>query len=411
MRHISSLLIAGLALASPAFAKKKPEKPEQVDIEALCPTLPPTGYRTWRGDASAAEAGDALRLARLNANEKAISGACEGLSPFQCAAIKRNVADWQQGYWNPKTQAACASVALKADWLKLFEVEMGKFDAHLGALLDRAVERLPDKRLRLDPPKWESGCVAGRLGEALSVEVQQKLGNYRDISIVDGDAPATALRLRLAPSGTGVALTAALGMPGGVSLPLPGFDFPLELFQVSPSEVGRCRADTSLGLVDGARDGSGGRKVWVTLPSASGVWCEGQQMEPFVAVNQASRVRVFDVTQAGEAYLVWPPPGEKDLVQSAVSLGMMDLLSLPEVGDERLLAIAVPPDGSFGALEGWQSYCKVSGIFGEDRYPGGAAVGSATFAVIPALQDECPAAPNAAAIKAQMPQFPTCVTQ
>ncbi|MBN2798552.1 MAG: hypothetical protein JXX28_05335 [Deltaproteobacteria bacterium] len=414
-RDTACLLAVGLLLSGSALGKKRDQTPPSLlgpALEELCPTLPPTGYRLWRGDASGAEAGEAIRLARQDAQSKAVASACEGLSTFQCAAIKRNIRDWQQGWWDAKTGAACASVALRADWLDLLDKQTAEFDQHLRQMLDHAVTLSPDKTLRLEPPVWESGCVAGQVGEALSVEVRQRLGAYPDLRLIEGDTAASSLRFRLAPSPGGVALSASLGLPDKVGmLPLPGFDFPLDLFQVKPSEVGRCRSDSALGLQDGEIPGADGRRAWITLPSSTGVWCEGSRMEPFLAVNRPSRVRVFDVTVEGEAYLIWPPPGVPDLVQSAVSLGQMDLISLPEVGDERLLAVAVPAGGSLGALEGWESYCKVPGLLGPDRYPEGAAVGSVTFSVTPALQGACPAAPAAQAIKEQLPEFPVCASR
>jgi len=146
-----------------------------------------------------------------------------------------------------------------------------------------------------------------------------------------------------------------------------------------------------------------GRRAWIAMASDSGLFCEGDHLAPVVMVSQPSRLRVYSVAHDGDAYLIWPPPGHGDRVDGRLSLGRVDLVALPEEGDERLLAVAAPAAGNLGVTDAWEGFCRVPGEFSEALYPSGAAVGTRTFTVLPPGSGECAAGtPQGEIVKAAL---------
>jgi hypothetical protein len=405
--------LLGLALDAAAGRPKRGDDNVDVDLEEACPTTPPEGYRTWVGNASGPDKGAALKAAREDALAKAKDAACAGFGALRCAAIRRNMSDWKNGYWDPETGAACAAVALKKTWLDSLERDIEEFARNVDQLAVSVVPHLGDAPLRLEPAVWNSGCAAGEVGAALSETLRNALAYPGSVRLVpDGatDPGAAVLRLKLTPSADEVILSASVQPAGETALvPLGGFSFPLDVFDVAADETGTCRSDRALGLMDGARVGEDGRRVWIAVASDSGLFCEGDHLEPIVMVSQPSRLRVYSVAHDGDAYLIWPPPGHGDRVDGRLSLGRVDLVALPEEGDERLLAVAAPAEGSLGVTNAWEGFCRVPGEFSEAFYPSGAAVGTRTFTVLPPGSGECAAGtPQGESVKAALAAAPRC---
>jgi len=405
--------LLGLGLDASAAKPKRGEDNVGIDLEEACPTTPPEGFRTWVGNASGPDKGAALKSAREDALAKATEAACAGFGSLRCAAIRRNMSDWKNGHWDPETGAACAAVALKKTWLDSLERDIEEFARNVDQLAVSVVPHLGEAPLQLEAPVWNSGCAAGEVGAALSETLRNALAYPGSVRLVpDGatDPGAAVLQLKLTPSADKVILSASIQPPGETALvPLGGFSFPLDVFEVDADEEGTCRSDQALGLVDGARVGADGRRVWIAITSDRGLFCEGEQLEPIVMVSQPSRLRVYSVAHDGDAYLIWPPPGHPDRVDGRVSLGKVDLVALPEEGDERLLAVAAPAEGNLGMTDAWEGFCRVPGVFSEALYPSGAAVGTRTFTVLPPGSGECAAGtPQGESIKTALAGAPMC---
>ncbi|TNE86465.1 MAG: hypothetical protein EP330_22265 [Deltaproteobacteria bacterium] len=369
-----------------------------VDIEAACPTTPPTGYRVERGEGAGASAAVALAAAREAATQRLVMGACAGLADSRCDALRRQVKPWKEGHFDASTQSACASVAVEKSALDAIEREKAALDAALAVFAGKvaATGASVDPR----PPRWHTGCPSGLAGARLLALVRNALADAG----VATTATGAALWLDLVPGPDAVTLTASLEDGG----PIEGFAFAPDLLGFDPSETGSCRGDGDLGLVGGERPGAGGLRVSVRLPADDGVLCEGKETEPVVAVNRPSRVQVYSVSRDGRSLLVWPPPGGDDTVTDSLSLGALTAVAQADGSDERLVALAVDARETFASTAGWQGFCEVSGGLGPDHYPEGAAIGTASLHVLEAGTGSCPDVPGIAEKRAALFSPPTC---
>ena len=136
------------------------------------------------------------------------------------------------------------------------------------------------------------------------------------------------------------------------------------------------------------------------VDTRDGVVCPGEILRPVLMVSQQARVQVYSVARDGRGFLVWPPPGDPGLVDSLLDLGEFAAVETPDHGDERLVAVAVPAGAYFGKTEGWTGFCRLSGVFGPVLYPAGAALGAATWRVLPAGMGGCTGAARAADLAA-----------
>jgi hypothetical protein len=91
-----------------------------------------------------------------------------------------------------------------------------------------------------------------------------------------------------------------------------------------------------------------------------------------------------------------------DRVERTLSLGEAQV-QRPKVGEERLIAVAIPEDQSFGDTASWRA-CKWPAPFDASAFPTGAAVGSVGFLVAPEGAEGCPMGVNLAPI----PDLPVC---
>jgi hypothetical protein len=172
---------------------------------------------------------------------------------------------------------------------------------------------------------------------------------------------------------------------------LGGFAFPGDLFGDDPDAQAACRGDAELGLKDGEKLGDGGLQVALVVDTHDGVVCPGETLRPVLMVSQQARVQVYSVARDGAGFLVWPPPGEQGLVDDLLDLGAFHAVETPDRGDERLVAVAVPAGQYFGKTEGWTGFCALPGVFGPPYYPAGAAIGTASWRVLPAGLGGCAA--------------------
>jgi hypothetical protein len=402
------LLLVATTVALGAGPKKPPPnedetpswepQPDSNQDDDPCPTTPPYGWRLEVGYATSKKAGEALAAAQEKARTQLLDKACAGVSELRCTSIARHIAPWKNGHWDKKQQSACHAMAIEETVLKQYEKEIEQLRANLSHLATSTVTRNGGVLLSIEPPTWASGCIAGDLGASIANRLRNHIGkhasNTRLVPQGSKNPRANSLRITLTPTSDRVTVSAGLHLAGKeVALPLPGFDFRIDLFNVQPDEVGACRGDEALGLKDGERLGKGGLRVIVEVPTKDGLVCEGATVEPKIQVNQPAKVQVYSVGRDGTSYAIWPPPGGNGLVNDEVSLGETQMVSMPDQGDETLVAIAVPATGSFGLTEGWTGFCKVKGSFGPMSYPEDAAVGASTYMVLPNGARGCPNIP------------------
>jgi len=365
---------------------------EVIAVE-LCPEVPPAGYRLERAYAEG-PSDQALNAARSRARELMIERLCAGYDELRCAALQRHISSWGAGSWAASDRkgregTACAAVIVEEAWLDQLGRDYDSFEASLAGLVTDLRDRAGESLLAIEPPTWESGCVAGPLGAAVGGELRSLLAGHPVVPEGAGDRSAAAVLTRLTPGAGGVRLNLTLRPSARSAVLLGGFAFPNDLFGVAIDERGRCRGDSDLGLAEGEKLGDGGLRVQLTVPTNSGLVCPGDALQPQILVSRQARVQVYSVAREGQGYLVWPSPGQEGLVDAAADLGTVYAVETPDLGDERMVAVAVPAGSYFGRSEGWTGFCRLEGIFGPVLYPSGAAIGTATYQVLPAGEGSC----------------------
>jgi len=363
------------------------------------------GFQIRTGYATRPDPAEAIQVARREARRDAISSLCLNKSQARCAVIRRHLEDWQQPFYNPVTQRACAHVGVNRKWIN---DDKGDQEALGRDLADLAAQiRGQSQLLILQPTLWaETGCSAGDLGATLLNELKNQLADGTTRITSQGAPGAAALQLILHRSGDDITLAASLRAPQqSADLPLKGFAFAADLFQVDAGQ-GDCRFDRDLGLVDGRRDGSAGA-VSIDI-GQTGVFCEGDKVEPVVRVERASVVKVYSIARDGQAYLIWPPSGQDGVIEQSIELGSMDLLINDARGDEKMVAVAMPVGTSYGATEGWTGFCEVPNPFSAGSYPESASAAAASFRVLPLDDTVCLSRQVGPQQAPTLPPIPTC---
>jgi len=365
---------------------------ELVGVEA-CPEVPPQGYRLERAYGSGSQA-EALEQARQRARSAMIERVCAGYGELRCAAVQRHIGSWGEGSWEPAQRrgqdgTACAAVVVEEAFLDQLGRDYDSFEHSLSQLVVSLRSEAGAALLAVEPPTWDSGCVAGSVGAAVAGELRTLLAGARVVPEGQGDRSASAVVTTLSPGAGGVRLNLSFTPPSGAAVLLGGFTFPGDLFGDDPNAQAACRSDADLGLRDGEKLGDGGLQLALVVDTQDGVVCPGETLQPVLMVSQQARVQVYSVARDGSGYLVWPPPGEPGLVDELLDLGTFYAVESPDRGDERLLAVAVPAGGYFGKTEGWTGFCRLPGVFGPLLYPAGAAIGTASWRVLPAGLGGC----------------------
>jgi len=420
----SSLLLLGAAAVALSCGTKKapgtnPAPPadaatlaKPIDIEALCPTADVAGFQVRRGEAAGANAGEALAAARDRATDQLKEAVCTGVSELRCAAVLRHVKPWREGHFDPAGGWACASVSIAREELASLERDSAVFETELRKLAAAVAERTGRSPLQIKSPTWASGCSSGGVGHAISAALFNQLAAFPDLRLIAPEARAdraNLVQMELAPGTAGVELSAKLVRAGESTFsPLPGFRFPLDLFEINANEVGDCRSDRQLGLAQGERLGAGGLRVTVEVPGVDGEACEGDEVEPIVRVSRPADLQIYSVAKTGRSLLVWPPPGLSGQVTGSLSLGTMTAIAQPDTGDERLVAVALPRGAKWGKTQGWHGFCEVAGGIGPEFYPEDAAVGTATFIVYRGGTEGCKRVPGIERVREMVKLPPSC---
>lgn len=390
------MILTSLALAAPTAE--------------VCPSLTPVSGFVYEVGYAPGRPAEGARAALADAYRNVVAHRAGGFSEVRTAALLRNTFPWQDPVYTPGGGGlTCVTVAIDVRWMDSLEEDATALERDLADLARTVSERVGDAVLSVPAPTWASGCVTD-VGAAVRAQLLAALGTAGVPRLLrDGAAPADrSLVLELAATSTALTVTPSL-LHGREAEPLPGFAVPLDLFGTSPGDAGRCRSDDALGLDGGARVGVGGLTVAIRAGGtavADGEACEGESIDPVVVTSGPARLRVYTVDERGLGYLVWPPPGQPDRVDGPVPLGRATLVPVPEGGDERLVAVAVPVDGGFGSAETWSGFCRLPEPVSSENLPAAAALGTATWIVRPAGAPGCPGAPSSAAQAAVA--APTC---
>ena len=166
-------------------------------------------------------------------------------------------------------------------------------------------------------------------------------------------------------------------------------DFALDVFGLKSGDVGNCATNVLLGLSGNEIRGIEGLTVHVDVPVADGVACAGERVPLSVETDGAATVHVFSVDQRGNGYHIWPA-GEAGLSRGVVELGKAHLVPVPGGGDERLVAVAIPPSAAVTAAKAWKGFCRLETPFDARHLPQGVAVGTTTYIVRAGGTDGCP---------------------
>ncbi len=350
---------------------------------------PPLGYRIVVGHASGPRA-RAIEAARDRALQNALVLYAPHFSPLQEASFREQVFDWSDDNWVPGRfmveGTACVRLAIAQEAFTAHRDALDRLTASLGALADRVRDRTAS--VDLLAPVWDrSGCAAEN-GDAIRTTL---LGQLQGVKEVRG-GPRLAIRLAALDR----VVTGAVTLDG---VALGGFDFPLTVLGVEPGEAGRCAANGTLGLEGDDRRGAAGLTVGLRLGSHASDACEGDPDNPVLSTSAPARVQVFSVDRTGGGHFV----GAWEL-NGTTSLGEGTLTPMPQGGDERLVAVAVPPGSDFGRSGAWTEYCRLPGPFSASWFPGSAAIGTTTFIVHPAGMRGCaPGVSGASTVAADAP--------
>jgi len=412
-----ALTVALLGLALPAVAGRKGRKdddvgpdPEEVAAQeaAACAKDVPENYQIHTGYGSSSDPAEAIAEAERAARKLALDTLCAGKSEARCTSIRRHIEGWKQPYHNPISGRACAHVGVNRQWIDDDRREQARLHTELVALGGRVAAATEGQRVALRPARWaESGCDAGEVGTALRAELRNALAQTDAELVPVGTSKAVEVAVRLEVVGAKVVVLADVRAPGAEGTrPIEGLSFPSDLFVLD--EVNRdCRLDRALGLEGGHRRGADGMRVWID-PGVEGLVCEGDRGEPEVRVSRPAKVKVWSVDRLGRAYLVWPPPGDDGVVQRTMPLGRVTYHRPLVGGEERLLAAAVPADGTFGSIDEWTGFCLQPGVLSSDSYPDAAAVAAASLTVLPWAHGTCAQRDTARSEPPAMPDVPVC---
>ncbi len=217
------LLLAACGAKVPAPALTEPGP----SLEDVCPTTPPTGYRVERGEASHPDRAIALGEARQIATEQLLERLCGGISASRCALVGRAVRPWKDGYHDPQSGFACASVAVDRGVLQGIESDREILDRSLATLAAAIAQGSAGRPIVFAAPAWSEGCDAGIVGDKLTALVTNGLGAHA-VALAAADADdAPRVVLTLTRGDEVITVTALLRQPDGTGTALPGFTAPV----------------------------------------------------------------------------------------------------------------------------------------------------------------------------------------
>lgn len=362
----------GLFLSIPAWAgwiavgpdgQCAPTHPPRHRIEVVSDTF------KKKDDIAALE--DGLRARALDA---LLAKACAGRSTAECAAIRaRTGLDLALDL---EKRVACAAALVASDVVDDPTGEAAQKRA-LTTLARQTATKLDGKAVGEVRATWATGCSAGPAGARLSSLLRAALTD-QGVAIHSGQQ--IMLEARLAP-----------GDPVVVELWLSSADAPWgELVASTPLSAAwlgvhggtadRCAGTDALGLTGGNRAGADSLGL-VLHVTATEPLCPGEATRAVIRPSRAAQVQLWSVARSGEAWLAWTSP---EPISSRVSLEL-EAAYIPAMGEELLVAVAVPPDAT---LPTGRPGCRVGSLQG---IPATAAVAAQPLSILPPGRERCTA--------------------
>lgn len=377
---------------------------EDVDPTAAggpCHQYPSSGFRRAVGWGEGRRV-KAIREAQAQARQMLLEQTTAGFSEVRRDAVASHIGDAGFHYANRR---ACAAVDVEQRRLDDFMEDAQQYDQDVTQLAADIAAQVGDGLIQFEQPTWaDSGCVAS-LGPTLSTALRGALGNHPVQLVARGqhNPAATQLRLLLATDSQGVLLSPVLTDPlNGTESPLPGFRFPLDMFNIAENELGTCISDRLLGLDDGARQG--GVDIAIEMHTQDGFVCEGASASLELRSQGTVYVQVFSV-YGEEALAVFNGTVEGKHIIDSTILRMSDQ-------DERVVVVASAARAEMGAFQDYPQYCRVDGGLSPTMYPLNSSVDSATYTIWPAGSNGCPYRDEIDDMLAQaqqaMDSMPTC---
>lgn len=396
---MSLLVLLLRTVAFPAYAGR-PYEPILVDPATVCPAAPQTpGMIQVMGRASGWGKLAAMDAAREDGVEQMVSMHAAGFGATAREAVRRNTFE-VVGAGTFQRQVACVPMALPRDYVDHLERAGRDLDDQVrtlaAALAREARGRVVDVR---PATRGESGAVS-QVSDSIRSLLLGYLGPTDGVRFLeDGRWVPNSVPLTIKLTANKVEVIGTVRLDG---VPLGGLRFPLDLFSLTPGETNA--ADTAASVSVGGEDrrGANGLSVYIAPPDPDGIACEGEVVELVVNTDRPARVRLYSVSADGTTYLMWPPDPRYaggvpagtgptgDQMVSELRLPGTTMIPSADGRDERMVLVAVPPGGSFGAAENWRGFCEVSGGFSEAALlPPGAAVSSVSFLVRPSEATGC----------------------
>jgi hypothetical protein len=349
-------------------------------------------FTGWGQSLDAAVAADQARRAAVRA---AVEASCGDLDPAAWLLVERLLEDVADPGYDELSGRACAHVALSDKSASDHDGSVAAVRAAIAGLLDEVLAERRGLPVDVAPPRWSpDGCGAGRLGDALAETLRRAVAARGVRLRAPGDVvtPAAQLELELAHGRKEILVTPRLGLPAReVALSLTPLALPDALLGDDP--VPACWTDDALGLTAGQARGPGGHQVAVEVGPGRSTACDGGQLAIRVAVDRASRVRVFWVHPDGSTGVVWPPEGASDTVERVLEISPVAVSAVGGAAGRRVVAVAVRAGASLGQLEGWVG--GGAGSLGAVALPADSARAAAGMSVLEQGVDRCPVFPGA----------------
>ncbi len=339
---LAPLLLSGVATANPDWVR--------VGAKGNCVKNHPPGHRLevvqeqiGRGDTVAA----AEDRARARAHGALKLSACANLTETACQAVMQRSA--MNVAINRNLGVICAAVLVPSDAVA-DPLGYRAQDDRIAHLAKQTAVALAGREVRAVEVRTAAGCSLGDSGARLAAIVRANLASH-GTRIQEG-------------AETNVTVEVSPGEPVSIEAWLAGVSTPRALVgstEVSAGWIGvpvgvlnNCAGDSALGVTGGARAGTTGAQVELTL-NREGALCQGDPVvRAVVRPTRAQAVQVWSVPKSGEAWLLWSSahaPGDPSAHQRVVL--ELEPVYASAAGEETLVALAAPqadqlPKGQVG---------------------------------------------------------------
>ncbi len=328
---------------------------------------------------------EALQEAKADAERAARESVCYGVGRSRrCDSAFADLVPLAEHDVIRENRLYQACYAVASDWDKIIDIDrdMKQLRRNLSNFGRRAAETASDTPVYVNGPKWASGCALGSVFDQIKEQVMAELPSVLEYHEFDPTRHAE-LRLKVVMGQEDSQLNGRIKLPREEgAAPVPGVVWPSDLLDDKPQDSQMCLTDDRVGVSEGQKQSDEGLKVSVSLDPTKTLFCAGEEALVRVETNQPARGRLLTADREGTVIQVWPSAGEDDLLNPAkpLTLGISMLLG-EDLGQERLMMVAVPAGSSLGSLGKSQRSCRAPEPWQKRLLPPGAAVDSLAFQV------------------------------